>query len=179
MTTYRDSLVELAAATEAQLLAAYESWRDGLLTDAEFVAVVAAFVAAGNSRATALADLSLAATLSVALGTVVAPLGLLPAAGTVDRLTRAATTLLDVLPGTPDPPARVARLGRAEPLQAAGSAYSEGMAASPHVVGYRRNLTGTACELCTWLRKGGYVYPADKPMYQHPGCTCTPEPVAR
>lgn len=82
----------------------------------------------------------------------------------------------------PDPTPRVSRFARTEPLTAAGDAYDEAVRRSPHVRGYRRGLSPTACELCTWLAKrhldpAGYIYRADRPMHRHKGCTCYPIPV--
>ena len=82
----------------------------------------------------------------------------------------------------PDPTPRVSRFARTEPLAAAGDAYDEAVRRSPHVRGYRRGLSPTACELCAWLAKrhldpAGYIYRADRPMHRHKGCTCYPIPV--
>lgn len=174
--TYRDTLHELAADTEAQVYAAYTAHTQGRIDTATFTALLAAHVAAANARAASLADLSLSLALSVARRSPVAPLGLLPRPGDVERLTRAAHTLLDDLDDTPDPEARVKRLGRAEPLRTAADAYSEGMARSPHVTGWVRELDDDPCQLCTWWYRDGRVWPADHPMPTHPGCSCTPRP---
>lgn len=175
--TYRETLHELADATEAQVVAAYEQYEQGNLDEAAFVALVAAFVAAANNQAAALADLSLALSLTVALEAVVVPMGLTPPDGDAERLTRAAKTLVDRLPGTPDPRARVGRLGRAEPLRTAAGVYSKGIAASEVTTGWVRGRDADPCQLCTWWWREGRVWPKDHPMPTHPGCSCTPIPV--
>lgn len=177
--TYRDTLHRLGATTETAAVALYDRWEAGELTDTEFEALLAAVVAAANSRATALADLALAASVSVALRRPVAPLGLLPAPGDPDRLRTAARTLRAALGDTPAPAARVARLARAEPLTTAANTYSGAVAASPHVTGWTRGLSANACQLCTWWARDGRVWPDDHPMPTHKGCSCHPIPTTR
>ena len=177
--TYRDTITRLAGSTEDAALDLHRRWEAGDLTDNEFAALLAALVARANGRATAVADLALAASITVSLRRPVAPLGLLPPTSDTARLERAARTLRGRLEDTPDPAARVARLGRAEPLTAAARAYSAGMATSPHVTGWSRGLSGKACQLCQWWSGGGRVFPAERPMPTHTGCTCTPIPTTR
>ncbi|QIX27506.1 hypothetical protein ncot_13475 [Nocardioides sp. JQ2195] len=171
---YRDSLKALAAETEAQVLAAYAAFLAGRMNAEAFVAILAAYIAAGNVKAYSLADLSLAMSLSVELGTPVAALGVSPPADDADRLAKAAHTLLAV---DELATARVGRLARSEPLEAAARAYSAAMNKSPHVAGWVRNVSGGACQLCTWWWREGQVWPADHEMPTHKGCTCTPQPV--
>ena len=78
MTEYTETLSRLADQVGGQVAAAFDAWQAGKLTEAEFRAVVAAFLAAADSRAAALADVALAVTLSLATGAAVAPLGLTP-----------------------------------------------------------------------------------------------------
>lgn len=177
--TYRDTLTRLSSATEQAAVDLYERWEAGEITDTEFDALLAALVAGANGRATALADLSLAASITVALRRPVAPLGLLPPASDPDRLRRASATLRAALVDTPNPAARVARLGRAEPLTAATTASSTGIDASPHVAGWTRGLSGKACQLCRWWARDGRVFRADQSMPVHKGCTCTQIPTVR
>ena len=47
--TYRDQLRKLGDRSERQALALLASWREGLITDAEFVDLLAVFVAAANN----------------------------------------------------------------------------------------------------------------------------------
>lgn len=174
--TYRDRLARLGDDTAAQVAAVWAAYEVGRIGKDEAVALIAAFVEAANNRATALADLGLAATLTVTLGRVVPPLGLVPPVAT-DRLQQAATTLLDALPDTPDPRARVERLGRSEPLTRAAEARGEAIAQTDRVQGWTRSVSGSGCELCNWWRRDGRVWPADHKMPTHKGCTCTQTPV--
>jgi len=177
--TYRDTLTALAGATEEAAVNLYLRHEAGEVTDDGFDAYLAAVVSRANGRAAAVADLGLAAAVTVALRRPVAPLGIVPPASDPDRLRRAARTLREALDDTPDPSARVARLGRSEPLTAAANAYSTGMSASPHVTGWTRGLSAKACQLCQWWARGGRVFRADHPMPTHKGCTCTPIPTIR
>lgn len=179
--TYRENLTELGAVTERKVLDLFDRHTAGELTAPQFVSTTATVIAKANGRAVAMADMSLAATLSLRLGVPVAALGLASPAGELARLQKAADTLLAA---EDDPRARVARLGRVEPLDAAGTAYSTAIARSRRVTGYRRGLHAGACELCQWLAKThldpeGYVYPSRQPMNRHKGCTCTQVPVTK
>lgn len=170
--TYRDNVTLIAAATERKVLAVYDRYEAGELDHDTTVALMAAIIAKANSQAVTLADLSLAATLMLQLRRPVPTLGLTPPADDPQRLTKAATTLLAVATLTRE---RVARLARAEPLGTAADAYADGIAESPLVTGWTRQVSGNACELCQSL--AGDVLPDSVAMYHHPGCTCTPVPV--
>lgn len=174
--TYRDTLTRLAGTTEQAALDLHARWDAGELTADQFETLLAAIVTRANGRASAVADLGLAAALTAALRRPVAPLGLVPPSSDPERLRRATRTLRAALGDTPDPPARTARLGRAEPLTTAARSYSDGMRTSPHVTGWTRGLSGNACELCQWWAADGRVWPDDHEMPTHTGCTCTPIP---
>ena len=174
--TYADTIRTLAGDTERRALELFAAWQAGALSDEEFTTALAVLVAGANAQAVTVADLSLAAAVTLALRRPVAPLGLLPPPGEPARLARASTTLLRFVETTPDPPARVARLARAEPLATAARAYSEGIARSEHVTGWTRGLSGSACQLCRWWHRDGRVWPAGHRMPTHKGCSCSPIP---
>ena len=77
------------------------------------------------------------------------------------------------------PEAIIARLARAETFTAGQSAYSDGIASSPHTKGWIRGLEPDACQLCRWWWREGRVWPKAHPMPTHKGCTCSPIPVVR
>ena len=172
--TYRENVTLIAAATETKVLAVFDRYEAGELDQNTTIALIAAIIAKANSKAVTLADLSLAATLMLQLGSPVAALGLTPPADDSDRLQKAATTLLAVATLTRE---RVARLARSEPLGRAADAYADGIRRSDHVTGWTRQVSANACELCQSL--AGDVLPDSVPMYHHPGCTCTPIPVTK
>lgn len=171
---YRDTLTRLADTVVEKVLAVFTAWLAGRIERNDAIAVIASLIATGNARAVTLADVSLAATLTVELDESVGALGLLPPDDDLDRLSKGATTLLDIDDVTE---ARIERFARSEPLEAAANAYSDAVAASEHVAGWRRGLSPSACQLCQWWSRDGRVWPAEHKMPTHKGCTCTPIPV--
>ncbi len=167
--TYTETLLKLATDTEAQVLAAFRSWQEGNITQADFLAVSSAFLAAGSNRATALADVALAAFLSAATGRAVPTLGIVPPE--VDHRPElaaiAATTGVDLAE-------QYATHARATTLATAQDAYGQAMT-ERSIPGWTRVLNAGACELCQDL--AGDVLPGDAPMYHHKGCGCTQRPV--
>ena len=95
--------------------------------------MMAAAIAQANSRAYALADLSLAATVMLGTGDAVSVVGVLPPSDDTERLSKAATTVLDVAQASDTPKAIVGRLARAEPLESAANAYGQAMHRQPLV----------------------------------------------
>lgn len=167
--TYTETLDRLATATERQVVAAFESWQEGLIDLADFLAVADAYLNASENRATALADLALAAYLSAARGTAVPTLGLVPPE--TDHRPELATVA--ALTGV-DLTAKIAATARDIPLARAHAAYGEAMTRRG-VPGWTRVLNGGACELCQDL--AGDVLPGSVEMYHHKGCGCTQQPV--
>lgn len=175
--TYRDTIGHLGDATATKVLVVVAAWEAEEITEDEAAALIAAIVSTSNYRAAGLADLSLAADLTKATGTVVPPVGIVPDKDDVRRLNTAAKTLLAVLPDTPDPQARAARLGRSEPLTAAQNARGEALTRSQVVEGWTRSVSGSGCQLCNWWSRDGRVWPKDHTMPRHKGCRCTQNPV--
>lgn len=172
--TYTDTLAVLAASTETTVVALHQSWREDLITDAEFVALAAAALLRGHARGVALADVALAAALSLRRRTVVAPIGLDLPTGASGAARAAVETTLASQPYQLDAVAAVAVLGRSHALAAAQDAYAAGMRAHG-VQRWTRVLNAGACELCQDL--AGDVLPASADMYHHKGCGCTQQPV--
>ncbi len=175
--TYREQIVGLSQECERQVLAVYALFTAHQINAEETSTVIATIIAAHNSKAAALADMSLAATIMLALGRPMVTAGVLPPEGDVVRLRKAAGTVLEVADRSEVPDAIVARLARAEPLEAAARSYSEAMNNNTLVKGWVRNVSADACQLCRWWWREGRVWPAEHPMPMHKGCTCTPKPV--
>lgn len=168
--SYRTTLLRLADGSAAAVETLWLALEAGTIDRAGFVARAAAVIATANARATTLADVALATTISVQLRRVVPALGIAPT-DDVARLTAAAATVVDL--GTIG---RAVRLGRSEPLDTAARVYSAGIRESPHVVGWERQTSGTACELCaSWATAG--ILPDTVEMNTHKGCSCIPIPV--
>lgn len=167
--TYTETLDKLATATEAQVLAAFRSWEEGLITLADFLAVAAAYLAAADNRATALADTALAAFLTVETGRPVPVLGLLPP----ERDHRPELATIAAMTGVVLAD-RFATHARATTLATAQDAYGEAMTRRG-IPAWTRVLNGGACKLCQDL--AGDVLPGHAPMYHHRGCGCTQRPI--
>ena len=174
--SYRDTLIRLADDSERRVLAVYQAFLDGVLSRDETIQAIATLVSAANGQAFALADLAFAAELMTQLGQVV-PVGGVTAPDDLDRLTKAASTVLDVADSSPVSAAIVARLARSEPLESAANAYSDSMIRSGKTRGWVRQKSAGACQLCEWWWREGRVWPAEHPFQHHKGCTCVPKPV--
>lgn len=176
--SFRDRLIGLGTDAENAILDVYRSFLDGSISRDIAVDLMATVVEKHGLRAAALADVSLASTLMVETAAPV-PVAATARTSEVDRLVKAASTVLTVAETSDVPEAIVARLARSETFDAGQAAYSEGIAASPSTRGWIRGLEPGACELCTWWWRDGRVWPKDHPMPRHKGCTCSPIPVVR
>lgn len=179
--SYQDQTGELSAQVQGQVLTALAAYAAGQLTAEALVAVVAAFLAAGNTGAAALGDLALAAAVTLATGTPAAPIGTTRPADEPERLTRSAQTILDDLDPTDTvsldaAQRRYQRLAEAEVRKAVAEAYAEALAVaggSGDVIGWTRGLEPEACQLCRWWWREGRVWEPDHPFQHHKGCDCT------
>ncbi|WNG95291.1 hypothetical protein [Mycobacterium sp. ITM-2016-00318] len=176
--TYQDELIALADSSDRHVQAVYSRYLAGQLTAEEATALIAAAIAQANARAYALADLALAAIVTVQTGTAATVVGVLPSADDSARLLKAATTtLLDVTKESDVPEAIVSRLARSEPLESATTAFGEAMPRQPLVKAWVRQLDADPCQLCTWWWREGRMWPANHPMPRHKGCECVQSPV--
>ncbi|MCH5641434.1 hypothetical protein [Gordonia sp. ABSL49_1] len=193
MAGYQESLTALAAGAVRQVVAAYLSFLDGLLTRDETVRYIASAIAVANGRARALADVAMATEVMAQLGEAV-PVQPLERVDDTERLIQAVTTIFDesepevvdldtstetTAPAEPAPRVRVRleRLAKSEPLEQAADAASEALAKTPQVTGWTRQLSANACQLCRWWWREGRIWPAEHPFQHHKGCACTPKPV--
>lgn len=166
-----------ADAVGSRLVDLHAAFLAGLMTLDEFIDAASLLVGAAQAQMWGLADASLAAWLTTETGIVTPALGLTPpdnGPGLRDGL----VALLAVV-DEEAPEARVARMGRAETAGAFQDAYSEAMRERSEVSGYVRVLNASACQLCQWLYRDGYVWPVHKDFHRHPGCGCHPGPVLR
>lgn len=172
--TYTDTLAAFAAATETVIVALHDRYESGEIGEAQFVALATAVLIRAGAQGAALADLALAAVLTVQRQRPVPALGLTAPEDTEQRARTAVTDTLTGHPYRADPRAAVAVLARAESLSAAQNAYAAGMPAHG-VTAWTRVLNADACELCQEL--AGPVLPASAEMFHHKGCGCTQQPV--
>ncbi len=174
MTRYTETLAAFATATETTVLALHGRYETGQITEAQFVALATAALVRAGAQGAALADLALAASLSVQRKRPVATLGLTLPAGAPDTARTAVTDTLNGERYRVDAVAAVAVLGRAEALASAQDAYGAGMR-QHGVTGWTRVLNGGACSLCQDL--AGPVLPTSAEMFHHKGCGCTQQPI--
>ena len=85
------------------------------------------------------------------------------------------TTILSEL--VEDVATRLARLARAEPLEAAHQGTNAAMQEQPLVEGWVRQFDADPCQLCVWWWREGRVWPKEHPMPRHKGCNCQPRVV--
>jgi hypothetical protein len=168
---YQRATQRLADSSGRALSASYDALTRGDLSEQEFLDLGAGQLTAANAKATAMADDAVASYWSAVRGEPTPTLGLGVEPGTTKRLHNG----IKVTIRRPNPPMRVARIGRAEPLDAGQRASLRAMRAH-RVGGWTRVTTGEACPLCTGLADGS-VYPPTTSMITHPGCDCIAEPV--
>jgi len=174
--TYRERLHGLSSATAAAIAPLVDAYQRGGLEDTEFAAAVATVIAAGNAKAAALADLTLAHLLGKPPAGTVAP------AADLARLREAVGTITaEFVPNEPGLlsrlTVRIDRLGASAPLEAAQLSWQTGLRVR-RIPGWTRLAAAGACRLCTSLADGTILSPST-PMVTHPGCTCTAMPVTR
>jgi hypothetical protein len=170
--TFRNAAGDMTRTTEELTATLLAAWQAGDMTDAEFRGALHNLLVTGYAAGLMVGD-------AIGSGYVnAAPVGLGLDRGTTERLALAASTATTLLDAADDPLPRLRRLTVGEHLdslqQGVVGAYN-----AHGVRGYVRGLSAKACELCVWLYKGGYVYPADRPMHSHPGCTCVPIPATK
>lgn len=187
MTAYLQRVGELTDLTEQRVLGLWERQTSGAISRDQFVAAAAAQVAAGNARATSLADVALAVAIADQLGAPLSPLGLLPDPTHVDqpRLRDAVRAVLaaDIATATTreelaaSQAARLARIARDEVPGTASAAMTAAMR-ERGVPGWTRVLSADACPLCEgWA--DGTVRPPTVEMARHTACACVQQPVVR
>ena len=152
MTPYQLALLALASDSEAAAITLWTQLDE--LGDNAFAASLATSVAVHNARAAALAETAFAAEATVATRTAVPVLGL-PVVDDLDRLTKAATTVLDTARASDVPEKIVGRLARAEPLNTAAKTYSDAIRESTLTEGWTRQMDADPCQLCRWWWREG------------------------
>ena len=175
MNPLEEILQRLSASQQERVRVAFASFEEGLLTSSEFVEVVTNIILAGNAHAYSLGAASVRSLVEAKVGAV----EITPAVATPHHLdnARIQTALTTVMASELDTLMQVQRIADNEPKQAAADGSGDVLAASERVTGWTRALDSKACELCQWLYKDGYVYPADRPMTRHTGCVCSQDPV--
>ena len=176
--SFRTELIDLGGRAEVSVLQVYRRFLDGTISRDMAVELLSTLVGRYSVQAATLADVSLVATLMADTARPVPVTAAAPAVD-LDRLSKAAGTVLTVADASDVPEAIVARLARAETFTAGQEAYAEGIASSKATKGWIRGISPNCCELCRWWWREGRVWPKAHPMPTHKGCTCSPIPVVR
>lgn len=171
--TYEDNVTALSERTASAIEGLWVKHQDGGLSFDEFRTAASGLLAGARAKGVSISELTLAGYLQQSLGMVPAFAGL----QLVDAAPRLEAAVLTIAGSNLDTVMQLKRLATSEVLTAAAEGFSEAIRRSPHVDRYTRGLDSGACELCRWLYKDGFEYPASKPMHTHTGCKCHPVPV--
>lgn len=176
--SYVEKLSEMASSTEAKAVRIYELFKAGKISKTEAIGTMSAMVSKANLRAAALADYSLAATLTLETGQAVPATGVTVQSGGTKAM-RAIKKILDTPTANADMLMRIQRFAHSEPLGAGARAYSKAIKTQPMVDGWVRGLDPDPCQLCQWWWRDGMIWPDSHPMPHHKGCMCFPIPTLR
>ena len=113
--SYTEKVVALGARTEAKAIEILRLWKAGQISKTEAIGTMSSLIAKANVKATALADASLAATLTLETGEAVPAIGVTQrSGGTILR--RAIREILNTPTTEADMLMRVQRIARLEPI---------------------------------------------------------------
>ena len=174
--SYFDKLDTLAKTTQAKALVILDHFKAGRISKTEAIGTMSALISKANLKAAALADFSLAATITLETGQVTPALGVTIQSGGT-RAKRAIKQILDTPTADADMAMRIGRLAHSEPLGAAVRASNKALSGQKLVEGWVRKLDPDPCQLCRWWWRDGQVWPKNHPMPHHKGCQCIQEPV--
>lgn len=167
MTDYTETLAALGKETAGRVVRAFDLWAAGAIDDDLFAELVGDALFLADIKATSLADVALAAWLTVRWGRPVPTLGMAPPS--LDHLPR----IRDLI-GQGAPREQWESYGRSSALSTAQDVYGDAMR-QRGVTRWTRKLDAGACQLCRDL--AGETLPSSAPMYHHDGCGCTQQPV--
>lgn len=163
--TYEQNVSRLGARAGTAIEGLYTRHLAGDFTAAEFQSMAATLVSQVNAKGAVIAELTLGGYGGGLIST--------PVQDVSERVMEALDTILG---SDLDTAMQLRRLANNEAINSASSAFSEAIKQSPDVEGYTRGVESDACELCQWLNKDDFVFPAAQEMSTHPGCLCHPIP---
>lgn len=171
--TYQSTLTSIRTDCDQKVMEAWRLYGLGRISKPQFAQLAAAIIAQSSSKAAAVADISLSVELVKMTANIHAPLGVLPRGYDQQLFEKGMVTLLADADAGEDITARLSRFALNAPLDAATTAYSDGIKASKSVEGWVRQMDADPCQLCRWWWREGRVWPADHSMPHHKGCECT------
>lgn len=170
--TLHDVMGTLSGQAQDAVVALWERWDAGDITEAQFKALAAAALARYGAKGAAVADAALSASLTKLIGSVMVATGDL-----LDPTEGAGRSVEETLGSeafTRDPSAAIGTMGSAFALSSMQDAYSKGM--QDRGVGlWVRVPNPGACDMCQDLADA--VMPVSVDMYHHRGCQCIQTPV--
>lgn len=173
-TRFDRAFVRLTSEQERQVLALFDRFEEGLMSEDRLAVEVAALVGVSKARAASFADVAVAA----ALGTAV--LGMPPQQYDPSRVVRAVRTLMDAEPSTVESlvESRQARLSRMVRSETAKT-VQDGMQTAHRANGVQKWVRETddePCPLCEQLADN-VPRSVDIRMSRHEGCVCWPRAI--
>lgn len=172
MTPYEERLRRLAARIARAVLRLWLRVDEGNLPAAAFTDLTVGIISVGNRRGRTLARLTLRAEVE-ALTFTPSPVPDYPEPDDGPRLRKALDTIQE---SGLDTEMQLERLATDEPINAATTAFSDGIREHPLIHGWVREMDSDPCELCVWWWREGRVWHPDHPMPRHTGCACRPRP---
>lgn len=176
----RDRFRDLSAQAQTDVLALFDRWQAGGLTESEFISAAAAVIARADARAARTADRAMAIQLSRLLRRRVEPEPT-DVGDQRRRLRESVTTLLADRPEVATTAVllvasqrkRLGRLARSEPLSVGQTAVQRSL--ERERLGWVRMTGPDPCPLCEgW--DDGEVRPAAVTMATHTNCSCVQSP---
>lgn len=173
--SFTDKLDTVKSRIEADVRQIVAKFLAGDFTEDQVIKLLAFHMGSANSAAMALADMAIAAEVSLETGVPVGATGAAPPATQQQTLRKAVATLI-AAGDVADNVERFAQVARNQVAQAAQDGTAHAIRTGP-ARGWIRDTGGKCCQLCEWWAREGRVWPAKHPMPTHPGCVCRQRPV--
>lgn len=173
--SYQDTVAEIAARAEADLVAITRRWQAKEITDQQHTVETMAVLILAISEAAAVADAGAAIELTRLWKRHVLPLGLVADPENIDTDLR--ILVIDMVASDTweaDPEAATGVLARAVVLGTAAEVYGTALR-KQGVKRWTRLPNSGACEICMELADGSEL-PMDQEMWHHKGCGCVQKP---
>lgn len=173
--SYETAIGGLADRTSDAVEALWGRHQEGVLSFDDFTRSATRLIVGAQAKGIAVGELTLAGYFQQAglavpafrgIQVIDATAGLTKAVGTI-----AASEIDTVM--------QLRRLAHSEVLEGSQKGYGKALKSHKRIEGYTRGLNAGACELCHWLAKDGFVYPAGQEMFTHKGCLCHQVPAFR
>lgn len=177
--SYEDTLRRLGETTSNSVAAIFDQWQRGEITQKTAAGLIETVVLVAKQQGANFGVLSFQAFMKTTTGTAAKFAADTVALSGGEKKAMQIAINVAMRKSLEDMPLALQLLSFNAPVNATNESFRRAMKRDSRADGYSRGLEGSACELCQWLYKDGYVYPVNKPMYRHPGCVCSQVPVIR